>query len=501
MTSYTLMQFVGSVMLAQVGPLQVAAQGNGGIWSFVPLAFLFGGLTVVNSYVAQNLGAGRLHAAARYGWAGLWFSGITWLFILVPYGLSLPRLFSSLGHSPELAAMESSYAQVLVFGGIISLSGKAMSHFFFGLHRPKVITIAAIAGNLVNILTNFILIYGEAGLPALGLRGIPGTPALGVTGAAIATVLGTAVEVSIPLTVFLSRRMDRELGTRRAWRPQWSALRDLVRTGWPAGIQFGNEIFCWAIFMSVLVGRFGELHLTAGWAVLRYMHLSFMPAVGFSVATTSLVGRYIGAGNPNTAVARAHTALLISVIYMALCGIMMWTFSAPLVSLFAEGAHTDPATSAEIVRIGSRIMLAAAVFQAFDAVGIVYSGALRGAGDTLWPGVVTIVLSWVLIVGLGWGFVVWTPGLESLGPWIASAVYIAALGAAMGWRFEKGPWRTMRLVDPSRPDDAAALVAPITGGAPELAGAGSIEDIADAFQCATVAPSPKAQEQQNRHAD
>ena len=72
MTSYTVMQFVDSLMVAQVGPLEVAAQGNGGIWSFTPIAFVFGLLTVINTFAAQNLGAGRVDRVARYGWAGIW---------------------------------------------------------------------------------------------------------------------------------------------------------------------------------------------------------------------------------------------------------------------------------------------------------------------------------------------------------------------------------------------------------------------------------------------
>ena len=74
MVSYTLMQFVDSLMVAQVGPLEMAAQGNGGIWSFVPLAFLFGVLSMVNTFTAQNVGAGRREEIARFAWTGFWFS-------------------------------------------------------------------------------------------------------------------------------------------------------------------------------------------------------------------------------------------------------------------------------------------------------------------------------------------------------------------------------------------------------------------------------------------
>ena len=194
------------------------------------------------------------------------------------------------------------------------------------------ISISAIIGNLTNVGANYALIFGSEGIPALGLPGIPGVPALGLNGAAIGTVIGTAVEVAIPMTIFLGRRMHAELGTRDAWTPQARPIGDLFRIGWPAAVQYGNELICWSIFMTVLVGKFGENHMTAGWIALSYMHLSFMPAIGFSVAATSLVGKYVGAGQPDIAVHREHDcASRLAMVYMTTCaGVIFWVFrSAP----------------------------------------------------------------------------------------------------------------------------------------------------------------------------
>ena len=447
MLSYTLMQFVDSLMVSKLGPLEVAGQGNGGIWAFVPQSFLFGFLSMVNTFVSQNLGAGRRDEVARYAWAGLWLAIASWLLLMVPWGLAMPWAFERMGHSSELCRLELQYGQVLVFGPIAGLSAKAMSNLFFGLQRPRLITVAAIAGNIVNVLLNYALIYGSEGVVAWGLPGVPFAPRLGVMGAAIATVCGTAVELALPLSVFLFGSLARDLATRAAWRPRWRELRDLLRLGWPVSIQFGNEIICWAIFMTVLVGHFGELHLTAGWSALRYMHLSFMPAVGFSVATTALAGRYIGAGKPDLAAHRAHWALGMAIVYMTVCGLAMAIWRDSLVGVFVDA--DDAAIAAEVITIGSRLMICAAVFQTFDAVGIVYTGALRGAGDTLVPGVATIVLSWSLIVGLGawlaWNRADWT----SVGPWVGASVYIIVYGVWMALRFERGAWRQIRLLEPT----------------------------------------------------
>jgi len=117
-----------------------------------------------------------------------------------------------------------------------------------------------------------------------------------------------------------------------------------------------------------------------------------------------------------------------------------------LVDVFDERVLT-PELEAEIIAIGARLLICAALFQTADSVGIVYIGALRGAGDTVWPGVLATVLSWTVIVGLGWFLAARPPELESVGPWIAASLYIIALGIAMAVRFERGKWRDIKLVD------------------------------------------------------
>ena len=447
MVSYTVMQFIDSIMVAQLGTMELAAQGNGGVWTWTVTAFLVGIISLVNTFASQAIGAGDSQSAARYTWAGIWFGLASWVVVLLPFGLVvLPWAFELMGHEQRLVQLETGYAKWIVIGGCFTLLNRAIINFYFAIARPKVVACATIVGNLANIGFNYALIYGEAGLPALGLPGIPGAPAWGVEGAAIATVIGTAIECAIPAVIFLGPSMARAYSTRLHWRLDIGAVKDLVRVGWPASLQFGNEMLCWSIFMTILVGTFGTNHLAAGWIVLRYMHLSFMPAVAFSIATTTLVGRAIGAGKPELAERYARTAVWMSVLYMGSWGAIMMFGRNSLIEVFTDAAVTDSSTTAAVIEIGAKIMIVAAIFQAVDAIGIVYTGALRGAGDTLWPGVVTFVLSWSCIIGGGWIMVRWWTELESIGPWIGAGLYIFALSGAMAWRFERGPWRTNPLI-------------------------------------------------------
>lgn len=436
MTSYTVMQFVDKLMVSRIGPdpIYVGAQGNGGLAAFVPIAVFMGFITVINTYVSQNLGAGRPERAPAYVWTGLWIGLGGWALLLLPWAAALPWVFRAIGQPGDVAALSSEYGGILLAGSVVTLGARAVSQYFYGMHKPGVVLISNVSGNLVNVGLNYCLIYGNLGMPALG-----------VNGAAISTVIGTCVEFAIPFAVFLGARANAAYGTRGAWRPSLSHLRDIARIGWPGAAMFGNEMTCWAFFMVYLVGGFGPRHATAGWIAHQYMSLSFMPAVGISVAMTALVGRCMGMRRPDLAAQRAWMGLWVAVGYMGLCAVCFVVFRGPLVRLFIE-KDTPPGDVELLVSLGSNFLIATAAFQMFDAIAMTLNGALRGAGDTVWTGVATLVLSWTIIVGGGLALVRFAPGLGSLGPWIAAATYIFVLSMMILGRFLSGRWRRLDLL-------------------------------------------------------
>lgn len=449
MTSYTAMQFVDSLMVSRVGPIEFTAQSNGGMIVFIPLSFVMGILSLINTYVSQNLGSGTPEEGPKYVWSGLRIAFLTWLGLMV-FALALPAIFGLTDHDPKLRELEIDYARILIFGAIFMLTTRTVNHFFYGMHQPKVVFVATVVGNIVNIVANYILIFGKLGLPALGLHG-----------AALGTLIGSFVEMLIPLAIFLGPRLNRELHTRAAWRAGWKPVWQILRLGWPKGLTFCNEMLCWTIFMIFLVGEyFGTAHMTAGWIALKYMHLSFMPALGISFAVTAVVGRYIGAGQPDVASHRAWLGVGMACAFMGFCAIMFVIFRQPMAEIFVnvqieqaspEEAERLRAMSAEIVSAATKILICAAVFQVFDAIAITLSGALTGAGDTVWPGIANIVVSWACTVGLGWLMCEMFPELQSLGPWIGAAAYIIVLGILYYFRWRGGYWRTIRLVEKKKP--------------------------------------------------
>ena len=445
MLSGPVVRFVDGLMVAGVGTDSYNAQFMGGIASFIPESFMIGLLIVVNTYVSQNFGAGKFRKTSRYVWAGILLSAVA-AGMMAPLAVFAPYLFKLLNLSPEILALEVMYFRFMILCTFFTMSSRVLEQFFFGIHRPKIVLASSLIANGLNIIANYLLIFGKFGFPAMGLKG-----------AAIGSIFAWIVQFLLLLALFLSTRMHHKFGTRfiKALRIRYCI--ELVKLGWPAGVQLSSDIFCWTLFTGAFVGKyFGQTHLTASVAVHRYMGLSFMPAVGIGIATTALVGRYIGEGRPDLARNRVHTALKIGMIYMGLCGLAFFIFRQPMITFITNvapktGANAiDPAEVAEIIRIGSIILIMAAVFQLFDAVGIVYIGALRGAGDTLWPMVVTMITSWIVIIGGGFAAVYLLPQLESIGPWLAGSLYVILLAFAMAWRFECGPWRKIDLLGKTR---------------------------------------------------
>lgn len=498
MTSYTVMQFVDKLMVSRIGPdpIYVGAQGNGGLIAFVLISIMMGFVTVINTYVSQNLGAGRPERAPAYAWTGVWMSVFYWALLLVPFALVLPWVFDAIRETPMVAdaavptvdqarldefirrdSLAVGYGRILLLGAVITMACRAISQYFYGMHKPMVVLFATVAGNITNLVGNSLLIYGPDAPASTGIGVIDSwfaftagaaqsfnIPRLGLDGAGYATVLGTCVELTIPLAVFLSPGFNRRFQTLASWRPSLSHMRDIYRIGWPGAIMFGNEMVCWSFFMVYLVGKFGPLHSTAGWIAHQWMSLSFMPTVGISVAATATIGKCMGMKRPDLAAQRAWLSLGLAVTYMTLCGICFVLFRREMVGLFVQQA-TPAADATLLIALGSQFLVAVAAFQFFDGIAMSLSGALRGAGDTRWPGVVTVLLSWTVIVGGGLAFVEFAPHLGSLGPWIAAAVYITLLAIAVLYRWTGGKWKSINLLG----DSAAVTQIEAKPGDPTIA--------------------------------
>jgi MATE family multidrug resistance protein len=426
--SYTAMQFVDGLMVARVGEEAMSAQLTGGMASFTVICFFIGLVSCVSTFASQNLGAGTPARGAVYAWQGVWVSIIAsvGLVVMVP---AAPLVMALFGHPPGVFDLEVPYFQVLVAGAVFTMVQAALSGFFVGMHRPVVPFIAGVAGNVANFVVALVLIFGLAGMPRLGLMG-----------AAVGSLTGALVQAAVLAVFFLRGQIARECDVTRQWRPAWGPMKELVRMGTPAGAMFVGDLLMWTIFMAGILGTFGVSALAATNIPARYWPLCFMPAIGVSNAVAAIVGRCCGARQPRLAWRRAHAGLILVEAYMVTAGVTLWLFRDRLVGIFND--NSDPV----VQTIATSTFIFIPLCQAFDALNVIFVGALRGAGDTLWPGIAQIVLAYGL--GLGGATVVarvW-PEWGLYGPWAAVSIYITALGLVMWLRFLGGRWRTMTVV-------------------------------------------------------
>lgn len=444
MATYTVMQFTDSLMVSRIQPASpsyLTAQSNAGMWTWIAMCFPVGLVGVVNTFVAQHLGRGEPEKGAAYAWAGLWFTLAFWVLILPGYA-AFPWIFEHLlGHEGLTLELEIEYAQICLLGSVFTMLARAGAQFFFGLHRATVPLIGGLVAVTTNIAANWVLIFGHLGMPAMGVRG-----------AAFGTVIGAFAEFAVLMAIFLSPAYAAKYATRASWRPSLRAIRDILRLGWPAGTMMINEMVCWGYMMTALMPRAGkaagdsaDVHNAVGWIALKYMHLAFMPSVGMSIALTAIVGKFMGMGRPDLAERRTWLGLSVTVAYMGACGLWMVVFREQAITLFIDKG-TDPAITARMIEIGGWVLIIASVFQIFDALGMSMNGALRGAGDTVVPGLAFVVLSWAVLIGGGHLMVALRPGLGSIGPWIAAAAYIILLGIVLFVRFLGGRWKTMSVI-------------------------------------------------------
>ncbi|MCC6424267.1 MAG: MATE family efflux transporter [Phycisphaerales bacterium] len=442
MASYTVMQFIDTWMLAHVhgSVTEPTAAANSGMISFAIISFGVGVLFLINTLVSQHYGAKEYRACGQYLWQGVWFS----LFFAVLVLPALPfsqAIFHSLGHEPQLAKLESAYFQISIGLAILKLGGTTLGNFLLAVNRPGLVLASAVVGVSANALSAWILIFGNAGVPSMG-----------VVGAAWAQGIGVGFEL-MTLIWFVSRPGITHTYHIADWRLQWVKLKVLLRLGLPSGLQLVSDVLAWSLFTMWVMAPFGTHAMAANTFMLRYMMVSFMPAIGLGTAVTALVGRYIGKGEPDMARQRADLGFLVAAIYMVCCGLFFYLGRHWLMGMFTE----EP----DVRRMGAVLLIFAAFYQFFDALYLLYIGALRGAGDTFVPAVMTALFCWTIAVGGGVLVAHYWPALGVAGPWIMATAYGITVGIFVFARFRSGAWRSIRLEDDPASDKVDGLKVPL----------------------------------------
>ncbi len=423
--SYAIMDFVDKVMVARLGPDALAAVGSSGLWAYTLSTIALGIVGCVSTFVAQAYGRGRKELCASFTWQGIYLSIAIGVISLALWPAA-PYLFGVMNHSAEVTRQEIVYFQIRVLGyGFIAWQA-ALSSFFQAISRPVIPMIVAVFANVLNVILDYLLIFGAYGFPRWEIGG-----------AAAATCISIAVQGAVLQYLFMTSGVDREYQSRSELKVDRTKTWDLLRIGFPAGVATFMDVLNWAIFTSFIIGGLGTLQLAAQTAAMNFMHFTFIPMMGFMFATQALVGQWIGRGDIRAAKARAYTAMKIGVCYMLVMGFLMAYFGRPLIETFFS---TDP----ELVDIGAKLLILAAIFAGFDGLGILSMGGLRGAGDTTFIMIVTFLGTYLFSLPLAYAMAYWA-GMGAVGAWMGATLYIICMAGIMFWRFRSEKWRDIKI--------------------------------------------------------
>ncbi|MHC4169820.1 MAG: MATE family efflux transporter [Planctomycetota bacterium] len=424
--SFTVMQFVDRIMVSQLGKEALAAVLPAGYVSFLPASFAIGMMTSVNTFVSQSLGRGDRKACSNYCWQAIYMGLAYSLVTLAIMRPAAPWIFKALGHEPAVAAMEVIYLRIMLYVQVLAVFVWASSQFFMGVHRPVIMMYTAIAGQVVNVIANYVLIFGKFGFPRME-----------IAGAAWGTFIGIAAGSLIRMAVFLNRDVNASFQSRRSLNINFARMADLFKVGFPAGIGLMVNIALWGVILFKLVGQFGTDALAATSAVLACVNVSVMPVVGLGTALTAAVGKAIGEGKKNVAMKQTSVSLRIALVYMGLVGLCLLIFRNSLMAFWSS--------EEAVVSIGVKIVVLAAIYQVFDAATLVYNGSLRGAGDTVWLAAVS-AFGAIVVLGIGGMCLIKLfPGLGALAPWGSATLSIITVGLANRWRYKSNRWMRIDL--------------------------------------------------------
>ena len=421
-SSRALVDFTDYVMISGLDKHSQAAMLPSQIimWSYI--VFGLGIVSLVNTFSAQAFGANRLKDCSAYAWQGLYVAAIVGAVGLMFQPL-VPDMIAYIGHEPQVQARELAYTRIALLTIFPTVGAGALGWFFIGIHKPWVTTYSVIEANIVNVIVSVVLIFG-----------LFGAPRLEIAGAAWGTLIGVCYRMIRLAVTLLTPAIHETYGSRHTLIPQGRMLKSLLKRGIPAGIQWVSEVAVWGLFITIMIGKkFGTDQLVASNIAWQYMRISFMPAIGVAQALTALVGRSLGEGDTEKAMRYARIASSMTFVYMG---------SLSLIYLLARHSLIAGFNDAEaIVTIGSRIMICAAAFQLFDALGIIYDGALRGAGDTFIPAVFQVCCSWIFLFALAWWVGTYYPELGAVGPWMAATGLIATTAVFLTWRWYSRRWQ------------------------------------------------------------
>ena len=406
---WTTMGLVDTLMVGPLGPAAIGAVGLGSIVFVAIGIFGMGLLLGLDTLVAQSFGAGRRDQCEHWLRQGVYLALLSAVpLTLLSFGVTASLPFWGL--NPEVLVLASPYLNVVTLSVLPLLLYAAFRRYLQAVNLVRPITFALVSANLVNVLVNWILIYGKLGFPALG-----------PTGAAWATVLSRVYLATVLLVAV--REARRGLGATAATsrRLEWEALRRLLSLGGPAGLQILLEVGVFAA-ASVLAGRLAPAALAAHQIALNLWSFVFMVPLGLNAAGAVRVGQAVGRRDRDGVQRAGWTALTLAALFTASAAVVFFAAARPLIGAFSQDAT--------VLALGPSLLAIAGVCLVFDGTQGVATGILRGLGETRIPMFANFAGHWLVGLPLGYAACFWW-GWGVQGLWLGLAAGLIGVGTVL----------------------------------------------------------------------
>jgi MATE family multidrug resistance protein len=426
-----IMEFTDRVFLANYSLDAIAAALPAGIAAFLFISIFLGTAQYLNVFVAQYVGSGRSERVGAALWQGIYFALFSAAVMIGLSFLSEP-LFALGGHPVEVQVLEAVYFKVLCLGSGILIFGTALSCFYSGRGQTRLVMVITLIGTVFNIPLDYALINGVWIFPEWG-----------ILGAGIATVMSWSLVSLIFSILVFTRNNDRSYKVLTHRDLETNLFGRLMRYGIPSAIQFSLDIFAFTFFIF-MVGRIGKIELAATNMVFSINSLAFMPLMGFSLGTSTLVGQALGRNQIPEALAATRATIHIVLVYISLLFVLFLVFPQPLLELFRP-QDTASQEFVAISEMGIRLLRFVSAYIFFDALYMVCIGVLKGAGDTrfiMWSiGILSLV---VMILPLVIGVHIFGAGLYFA--WSCATSFVFFLFIISYWRYLQGRWKYVRVI-------------------------------------------------------
>jgi multidrug resistance protein, MATE family len=420
------MNAVDTIMVSGLGPAAIGATGVGSSAFYTFAIFGIGLMLGLDTLVSQAFGAGDRedchHSLTQGVYLALALSVPLTLLFLV-----MPPAFRALGIVEPVSSLAGTFIRMLSLSTLPLLLYGAFRRYLQGIGHVRPVMFTLISANFINWFFNWLLIDGHWGCPALG-----------VAGSALSTCFARLyMAAALAFFIWWFERGLQPGFRNLLQRPDWARLRRLIELGLPAATQILLEVAAFGA-AAVLAGRLNPVALAAHQIALNCAALSFMVPLGISSAAAVAVGHAIGRKDFPTARRRGYIAIALACVFMLCSALSFVLVPQPILRVYSHDQT--------VLATGVGLLAIAALFQLFDGIQTVATGALRGFGETRGPMLVNLGGYWLFGLPVGYALC-FHYGLGIYGLWWGLTVALIVISIALLWLWQR---RSLtRLPEPS----------------------------------------------------